>query len=1122
MAAAPEILYPMTNWSLTNFKYYSEKNEQLIEGSIPAIYSEVRDGVVILSIWYRYRITRDGIPMLWSAFTTQGTSVGDSSEGINSIPWNLNTAGIFEILENDVVDFEFKTVENRRLGDGISFQLTESTVVPLTVEIIAEDDIVVPTDRPTGIQVKRAQDEIKIMVPKNSIIIRDSSEFVGLNFYMSLTAGGGSSGYVQMNDTYVNSPDVSETVEVINVLEESKSATSSLEITTTSTSKALNEYYTFSFDRIVISRLIQEKKIPNIFLSDGVSLDYNQPYFFVVSSVVYDESVSQSVESFYSIEFESKFLEFRTGSQSLVLRTRSDVMRTMGKRLITDNPIINIISGSVIRDTLNPVSLEFEKFYVIQDFIFRILSLDSLLEFDDSNGDGLSDTIAENPGKRRLADALGIISESSLQQLIDEQFDRVASNYEISRNPSSPSRGTVTFYTEIEPSEDILIPDGATVSTEISPETGSSSIAFSVIGSYIIEAENSVHYYNPSKGRYEVEAEVEALIPGVFGNVPSGTITLVSGLNPSLRVINEGSTNFGENIESNRKLAERTKLAFISFDSGTEGGYHLKALSVPGVLQVRVEKAEDPLMMRDYDASSDKHIGGLVDIYIKGRRTLQETELLSFKYEHPQDFSGNIVSEVFSVINANGFELRSNNAKVSAESPIVEVMKVRNNTRRADYDIAGISIVGDGNSIILLDSILNKKIGLATRDVVEVEYKYRSSSIIKLPRQPVNSIVSVTDSNGVLISPSEYELVKTEDILKNGYSNIASDGIRFLFNSPSDFNQFISISGELHSMQPNIPSNLNYKGVEIDTAVVSNSEDSEDIYIKDVDYAISSGNEKDVTSITLLKGSRIRNGDVVSVAYTASQNFNITYTTNGLVEAVRSKVAPMKHACADVIVKEAVGNKVDFSFMVIRQPGVNKSRLKSRIQTRIAYKVRSLSMGETLSISSMLNIVKAVDGVKEVVFPFTRMMKRSGSFIPLDDLGSVSFQVYNRTSAIGVTSYISISSVLSYKTIENGGPSNLFRSVYENNRSLDLVGNPADVSKGYGRAYIQEDGRIIVSTLDGTLPHNKKYSVSYYIEYGTDDIVSDIETSEIEYLEVDSLSVRDIEIIDDRIVKRGL
>jgi len=134
--------------------------------------------------------------------------------------------------------------------------------------------------------------------------------------------------------------------------------------------------------------------------------------------------------------------------------------------------------------------------------------------------------------------------------------------------------------------------------------------------------------------------------------------------------------------------------------------------------------------------------------------------------------------------------------------------------------------------------------------------------------------------------------------------------------------------------------------------------------------------------------------------------------------------------------------------------------------------------------------------------PLTRMVKADGSLIVRDDIGQTQFQIYN----IGlVNSYISATSVLTYKTIDKGGSENDFRGIFEDTQALVLQEDSLDVSGGPGRGYIQADGRIIVSTKDGTLPDLKTYQVAYYV-YGESG-AQDINVESLEYLTVGTFTV---------------
>ena len=1123
MISAPVILYPKTNWVAgSSEKYYSDSLVQMISGYIPVASADYEDNV-LFSVQYRYQILRDGTLSPFTAFSESGITVGMTNSNVVEIPWSLNTDGIISLQNNDVIYFEFKSVKRSNVYTEVGIILDESSVIYLNAEIVSEELITATVDPSTGVQIKQARDYIKILVPRNSILLNGDSEFSGCSFYISLVAGGGEDGYVRMNDVLVTMPDALETT--IENLEESSIVDSAndLTVTTVKSRQVANEFYTYSFTKDVLSRLVSESKLPNIFLSDGTSLSQDRRYYFVASVNAYDEVLNQSIESGYSQELEGKFVVFTDEYESLPPRTRNDVLFTITKDLQTNNSKINAVAGSVIRDISDPIATEFERYYIIQDFVFIAGSLDTLLNFDDADGDGISDPISTSIKKRRLADALGLTDGATLQILIDEQFDKYASNYDIERQSAQKSVVKAVCYVTQKPTEDILIPDQTVLTYPGDTNQNLVPVSFLTSGTKILDAKNADYYYNPSTRRYEIEVDAEAQIAGSSGNVPSQTISVISNVNPVVQVINNVPAQYGSNRESNLDLSTRVKLARISYDSGTQGGYAAEAYEVPGVIEARVEQGGDPLMIRDYDTSDQKHIGGKVDIYIKGERNIQSVDQIAFKYEYPTDTYGKKVGEVFEIISARDFRIKTKNLKVSDNSPIVVVHTVRNITRSQDYSLDNFKIVGDGDTIILDKNITNNNIGMAAFDVVEVDYRYRSSNEITLSLQPVESVVEVTDYNGTIIDPSKYKLVKLDDPLVDGLSNIAKDSVKFYFDQGDGIENFIEVVNEEHDMLLNVPSKLNYKGVDIDTIVVSNYNDDSEVYIKGVDYEIDPGNETVFTYVVLLPNSKIRHGDRVYVDYSASQNFNITYITNSLVQDVQDRFDKMKHACADAITKVAVSNNIDLSFKVISKSGVDSKLLQSRLQTSIANYVAKIRMGESFTQGALTNVVHNTTGVKEIVMPLVRMMKRNSSFIPLDDLGVLRFETYHKTSAEGITSYISSDSVLSYRTSTNGGDSNLFRAVYENNIALQISENPSDVSKARGQCYIQSDGRIIVSTMDGSPPQNKYYKAAYYTYYSANEnLVGDIYTSEIEYLDVDSQSLKDIEIIEERVVKRGL
>lgn len=1121
MVASPIILYPKTNWTATGEDtYYSDSLYQLISGDIPVVPADIPRNT-FLSVQYRYRIDNSYGPGTWSSFSYAGVTVGPTTTTVTSIPWSLDTDGIITYAYNDTVKFEFKTVMLSSYNGEVGPILDQSTVSVLNVIIIPENQIQASANPVTGFKLKRATTSIKVIVPVSGITLNTNSTFAGCNFYVSIVAGGGTSGYALMNTALVTTVDPVETDETVISSTLSASVTNNIEVDTIQKTQYTNEYYSYTLDKTVLTRLVQTGSIPNVFLSDGKTLSNDVVYYFIATAMVFDSNLNEAVESPYSVELEAQFLQYSTTYQILPKRSRGDVLFAISRDLMLNNASINVVPGSVIRDLLDPISLEFEKFYVIEDFIFSTLSVDTLLLYDDANGDGVSDAVTLSPRKSALMNALGITDPVNLQLLIDQQFDKLAANFNEVRKGATYSTGTALFYTEIQPAQSILIPDGSVVSSVADPDTGIPSMSFSVQGGQVIDVNNLTHYYNAAEKRYEVEANIQAQLTGSSSNVPAGSITITRNLIPTIQVVNNVPTMFGTDRETNQQLADRIKLAKISFDSGTEGGYADTALDVPGVQQVKVESGGDSLMMRDYDKETGKHIGGKVDVYVKGVTETQYIDQVAFKYEYPTDTYGDKLSERFYVVNASEFMLRSTNPKITDSSPIVTVTSARNVTRAKDYSLSNISVINGGNTILLEKNYQNLGIGMATLDVVEVGYLYRSSNDIVLANQPVQSIVSVVASDGTVIDSSKYALVKTEDILQDGGSSIAQDSVKFFFNANDNIPEFVTITDEQHMMLYDTPARLLQKGVDTSTIVVEPT--SGTAYIVGVDYSITAGSDSTYTYLNLLEGSKIRHGDTVLVSYQASENFDVTYVHNSLIQQVQTAVDSMKHACADTIVKEAVQNFVDISFTVVRKTGSDQSLLKSRIQTAVANYVAGLSLGDTFTQGALINVIQGVDGVKEIRLPLTRMMKRNSSFIPLDDLGALSFEIYQKTSSSGVTSFRSVSPALTYSTSDGGGDPNLFRGVYEDTVLLTMAPSAGDVSKSAGSAYIEADGKIIVSTTDGQPPQMKHYMASYYVYYPADvNIVGDIATSTIEYLSVDNLSMKDITVLDEKVNKRGL
>lgn len=1024
--------------------------------------------------------------------TPTQTLSGTTEENTNKIKVNGSTKGVI-FTPGETVWSWTGTLSNGENTFSI-VAIEETTFLesdPATIKIrlaIAEDFITVSP--PTGISLRRYQDKVEPVTTENT-----EDEVIGYNFYVYTQSGGLNNTYAKINKALVTEPSFYRTIET--ELSRTVDTAGTIRVTTITDEVEKRKYYSYILDTDRFNEMISEGSLPTSSFNQDTSL------YFVITAVLYDSVLGQVTESTYSSELEGSPLTITTTLAELPDRTQTDIILTYSQELLAGDENKDTKPGTTLRDILDPISEEQARVYVVQNFLERILSVGSLLAFDDADGDGESDPVEESVPKRALQVALNLTEPREVQNIIDAQFDKLGSNVNVIRNLAQPATGTVIFYVENPPIRNMYVFEGAIVSTLGDLDQGVPAQSYRALQTKQIDIDNREEYFNSETSRYELEVEVEAVEAGEDGNTDSYTIkTAASGIDADFTLENPNPIMFGSDIETNKNFAARIQLALYA-DTGTEGGYAKTAVGVPGVRNVRVEKANDILMRRDWDSVREEHIGGKVDIYIEGEKTRQVQDQIAFSFESIQSEEGGLSGEVFQIINAAAFQFRSKNPQVTAHTPIFEVTKVRNTTKGEDYDISGYQIIGDGDTIDLDESFpINISIGLASADIIRVDYKFRSSDIFILENQPVNEIISVVGEISGELTTDNYELVKLQDPLEEGESTIASNGIRIKFANNLPLTEFQTITDEEHVMILETDEALNYLGADPESIKVTN-ESKTKTYAENIDYTVTYGTSTTPTTIKMFESGSIKNGQKVLINYNAIENFVITYTTNGLLQDVQTSINKMKSACADTIVKQAINNDVDMVITIVPKSGVtNLTNLKSKIHTAVSNYISQLGIGRSLTQSEVIHTIKKIDDVDYVVLPLIKMVKADGSFIIRDDTGTPQFEIYNEGA---VKSYISLTSVLDHKTVDKGGPENLFRGIFEDQMPLILQDDALDVSDGPGRGYIRSDGKIVISTRDGELPETKKYEVSYYVYNETG--ANDINVASIEYLSVGTFNI---------------
>lgn len=942
----------------------------------------------------------------------------------------------------------------------------------ITVTLTTEDNLNLLMASPTGLTLERSKDSIIIAVIENS-----ETEVIGYNFYSSEDPGGGNTGFTLLNRALVKESSFFK--EETLVLSKTVETSGSIKTTFIVEEVTRNNFYSYTHNRI--NQPLGTKPI-------------TEPNHYVVTAVGFDNVLLQQVESPFSAELGTTPLILDTSIRDLPLRTTTDVQQSYIDQVLTTDSEIDVKPGTVTRDIhINPPSDEFERIYIILDFLHRSQSFLTLLEFDDADGDGISDPVLESDQKIKLKEALLISDENAdrVQQIIDDSFTKLSGNVNIKRKGAEKSVGQVLFFTRSTPLRDAAINAGGIVET-LSDENNIAS-QFQVLTDFTLTINNLDNFFNPLTQRYEVTLDVQAIEAGDEKNIDGGKIkVVVSGIDSIFGVTNNNPTEFGQDLESNSKLAQRAILSFVSVDAGTEGGYLATTLGTPNVSRSKIISAGETLMMRDIDPLRLVHTFGMVDIYIQGSKQTTLTDEFGFIFNTTKKEQALIQS-------VSLFHFRSQNESITIDKPIFDVLDVKNVTKSASYDLEGFTIIGNGQ-VINLDETLpaNMFIGLDPSDIITISYRNRDSTPYIFQNQPVESIVSVVGEISGPLTGDNYDLLKIEDPLQFGNSTSAKDKMQLLFVNGVPTGEVIDIKDENILLFAENESNLSRFGIDGDTLVVTDDSNTT-TYLKDIDYIIDLGDQNTLTTIKRTPTSSIPSGDTVFVDYTAGENITVRYNVNTLLLDVQTRIETMRHLTADVVVKGALQTFIDIDMKVVLFKGSEQTSIDRQIRTAIVKLFSDKQIGESIYQSDVINVVENVIGISHLVVPFTKMVKSNYSYVMREPYtGS-----WDEFQTVNTTSFKSVGT-LSWKTSAGGGSSSLFAGVFENDVPLVMAESASEVAGLLGRSYIDEDGHLFVSTKLGPI-NDAKITTTYIVQNATGS--RDIEFSDIEYGSVGTITI---------------
>ncbi len=956
------------------------------------------------------------------------------------------------------------------------------------------------TQIPTGIRVLRNRNSVDILmaVPEPQYLITETGEvpinatFIGFNVYAS-TSPAGATGYYKLNEKPLSTTSLVYDETTLASFDDlalwSNPSPNRLRIRVTEEDSfgnelavrldSLNEVSLYNHNIRFASKVEDYRRTEYVSFrhvrggSTGttnsdqfVNTPDLDPLYYVVSAVYFLPDTGTETETPYSQEVLGAPLIIDTTVRDLPGRVQLQIILDYVSAIQRVNREITLVPGSTTRDvSIDPFASETERIWFLLDFVHRSQSFLTLLQIDDANNDGISDSVATSAYKQALKSALGLTSDSSVQALIDQQFDKLANNVDKKRLQGRAAIGQAVVYTTTRPTKDIPVPANSYVSAEADSSAGLSAVRFRIGGSFVMSAANADSYYNFNTKRYELIVEIVCEQSGTTGNRPAGAIKTISGVT-GVSVTNTEATVFGTDSESNADLAARSMLGFVSVDTGTEGGYRSTTAEQVSIIKAKVVKSGDDLMMRDWDEVRKKHIGGKVDVWVQGLRERQVTEKFAFTFEIARDIR-------IQIIDLPNLIFRVLDSRVTNDTPIIEILNnpsqglgVHNATTGLDYDLTGVAIL-DYETFQLSNAVAQPATSID--DIIYVDYRFRVVNQFYFSLQPVIRVVScVGEVSGALDPSTHFSLYKTEDPLMDGESTIAQDYLSIAQVGGIPSGNTINVTSEVHVLIGFVYEPLDSIGINLETLRVF----SEDRLIEyngpsesAPDFEVISGTPTTPAQIVRTSASQILSGQTVSVDYTHDENFTVTYVINDVLQELQTVLNNRRHVTADVLAKQAVDNQIDIETTVQLLAGATKEKTDPLIRTNVSLELNRKLIGQGSAQSDIINAVDSTKGVDYEVVPLARMAYADGSRKLREGLLST----YTRLPSLdigGNRAYL-LTNELQSPTTDGGGLVTEHKGVFQDDEAMSLASDIAQLCTADDQAYIiGYEGAIIAGFTD--------------------------------------------------------
>ena len=994
--------------------------------------------------------------------------------------------------------------------DGLPLLTGENTVViratrfggaaedaSMTVSLVSEAALDLTGEPPTNIRCESFNKSVTITV--DGI---ESSKVVGYNIYASTSPGGGE-GYTLVNTTPINTPQVKRSENNFAVLDadipksvdangNAKAVPQLAEVTLlqrsldgetfsvdlnevaalpTNASQfraevrlfAYEETETFSFEH---DRTAPKTAVNNTnYVSGWVGMDSADPLYYVATAVYYDEATRQETESPYSPEVAANPTTVVANLKNLPAVSRDTLTRDAALSIAKTNPEVAVQPGSVIRDLfIDPFVSESLRIRTLIDFMHRATSFPTLLQIDDPYGLGESLNPYKSEYKSRLAAALYLDRSSDIQFYIDQCFEKLAANFGTTRKSGSYARGEVTFFTKTRPTASVQIPLGTQV-------TGGGG-TFRTTQNIFLPLENLGAYYNPTAKEYQISVGIRAVSVGTAGNVSKGQIGS-TGVNMEVR--NDAPTFGGTSRESNLQLAVRAQKRLSSVDTGTSQGYLYAATSLAGVEEVKVVSAGDPLMQRDYDPDFEKHLGGRVDIWLRGDKTSTVSDTFAFSFKYARDIQFELISGI-----SEQLEFRAVDENLTVNSPMLAMLDstsprlgIQNASTGEYFDLTDYEITSH-NTIKLSNDIDQPHVDYG--DVVLGDYRYRTGTDYILSNQPVRRITSLRGESTGTISPEVYSLVRPNSPLTTGRSSQAGAFLKVEVPVNADpslvvpAGDLLSVVDERHLITSDYIEYLGRLGA-LPLSIKVTSLDGLTEYRGPYDetgasdYSIIDGSQTSPVGIQRTFGSRIQDGETVLISYSHDENLTVTYDSNLIVEVAQEDINNLKHLTADVLVKETTEVLVNIAATVITKRGYSAAVADNAIRLQLANLFNSLALGTPIRQSDIIEAMDSASGVSHVLMPLLQMSLADGSQVirEIVDVGVYGDTLRIHEWSTATANVYLLQNELAHSTSNGGGAEyGHYVGIFKSDYAMDMASIAPLMGRSVNQAYIIGDSGMVV------------------------------------------------------------